>query len=111
MPKTPDRAPGVSDEEGTIYEATQLATSVGEVRYDGSRFSMYDSVGEFDPRAGGAGTDDRRLKVSTDDTTPGFLEEKVVAGPAVSLATLNPAGDEKLEVTVGYRRSFLLMGA
>lgn len=53
MPLTPDRKPGAADEEATLYEATSLSTLQGEVRYDGSRFSMFDSVGEFDPRSGG----------------------------------------------------------
>ena len=56
---TPDRRPGVADEEGPIYtDEGILATEVGEVRYKGSpdnRFSMFDGAGEFDPNAAGAG--------------------------------------------------------
>ena len=52
MPRTPDRVPGTSDEEATIYESTSTSTVEGEVRYEGTRFSMYDSIGEFDPRSG-----------------------------------------------------------
>lgn len=59
MPKTPDRDPGVSDEEGTVYsDEGTLSTQVGEVRYKGApdnRFSLYDGSGEYDPRAGGGG--------------------------------------------------------
>jgi len=50
MPRTPDRAPGPSDEEATIYESTTAATQPGEVRFDGSRFSFRDTVAAFDPR-------------------------------------------------------------
>ena len=53
MGTTPDRRPGVADEEGTNYESTSVATAPGQVRYDGSRFSLYDATGEYDPRAGG----------------------------------------------------------
>lgn len=53
MPRTPDRTPGVSDEEGVVLESSVLSSDQGEMRYDGSRFSFYDSVGEYDPRSGG----------------------------------------------------------
>lgn len=32
---------------------TTLATVPGEIRYEGTRFSMVDDAGEFDPRTGG----------------------------------------------------------
>jgi len=54
MPSTPDRAPGESQEEGTLYsdEGVQAAVE-GEQRYTGGSFSMFDQLGEFDPRVGG----------------------------------------------------------
>lgn len=56
MPRTPDRRAGVADEEGTIYsDEGTLATQVGEVRYTAGRFSLFDALGEYDPRSGGAG--------------------------------------------------------
>ena len=60
MGLTPDRAHGVSDEEGTVYsDEGVLATAVGEVRYKGTpdnRFSMFDAGGEFNPNsAAGSG--------------------------------------------------------
>jgi hypothetical protein len=53
-------------------------------------------------RLGGAGgTDDKRVKVSTDDSAPGFLEEKVVAGSnKVVVDVLNPGTIEQLTVDV-----------
>ncbi len=69
------------------------------------------TYGTVDLLASAAGGDDKKVKVSSGDTTPGFLEAKVVAGNAIDTETLNPAGDEKLEISVGLRRSFLLMGA
>jgi hypothetical protein len=51
---TPDRAPGESYEEGTIYsDESVFATQEGEQRYTSNRFSMYDGLGEFNPRFGG----------------------------------------------------------
>lgn len=42
---------------------------------------------------------DGQLKASAADTTPGTLADKLVAGTGVSLALLNPGGDEKVEVS------------
>jgi hypothetical protein len=55
MPRTPDRTPGVEDQEGTNYERTSVAAAPGQVRFDDAagRFSMHDDAGEFDPRTGG----------------------------------------------------------
>ncbi len=62
MPKTPDRTPGVSKEEGTRYtDEGTLSTQEGEVRYTGGRFSLFDALGEYDPRSGGAGDDPNSL--------------------------------------------------
>ena len=53
MALTPDRKPGVGDQEGLDFEvASTLATAAGEVRYNSGRFSFYDSLGEYDPRSG-----------------------------------------------------------
>ena len=72
MPKTPDRRPGVEDQEGTIYESTVAATVAGEVRYDGTSFSLRDATGVFDPRTGGAPADPFLPRVlSADLTVPG----------------------------------------
>ncbi len=52
MGRTPDRRPGPSfEEESILFDGTIAATVAGEVRYDGSAFSMFDVLGEFDPRS------------------------------------------------------------
>ncbi len=109
MPKTPDRKAGVSDEEGTDYEATGVATAEGQVRYTGTRFSLYDDVGEYDPR-GGAGSNDEKVKVTSNDTTADFLQAKLVAGGGVDVTEQNDGGNETLEVRARWSRHFLLMG-
>jgi len=44
---------------------------------------------------------DIKVAVSSDDTTAGYLEDKVTAGSTkVSLTTLNPGGDEDLEIDI-----------
>ena len=42
---------------------------------------------------------DESVKVSSNDTTASFLEDKVVAGSNVSLATLNDGANEQLEIS------------
>jgi hypothetical protein len=50
---------------------------------------------------GSGGVDDKRVKVSTDDTGSGFLEEKVVVGSnKLTVQTLNPGAIEQLELDV-----------
>lgn len=53
MGRTPDAHDGPSFEEGTYYESTGVASTPGEVRYTGTRFSLVDDTGEYDPRTGG----------------------------------------------------------
>lgn len=47
-----------------------------------------------------AGTTDELVKCSSNDTTAAFLEDKLVAGTGISLATLNDGGDEDLQVSL-----------
>lgn len=50
---------------------------------------------------GSGGTDDKRVKVSTDDTNAAFLEEKIVVGSnKLTKQTLNPGTLEELELDV-----------
>lgn len=42
--------------------------------------------------------------VSVDDTTPGFLDAKIVAGTDIALVVLNPGGNEQLEVSSGFSK-------
>lgn len=45
-----------------------------------------------------AGTNNGQLKVSSDDTTYGYLEDKLVAGTGVTLTVLNDGGNELLQI-------------
>ena len=42
---------------------------------------------------------DGKAKVSTNDTTPNFLENKIVAGSNITVATLNDGGNETVQIT------------
>lgn len=56
MPRTPDRAPGVlqEDEELQLGSNPGAPSQAGAVRYDGTlgAFQMRDATGTFDPRSG-----------------------------------------------------------
>lgn len=43
-----------------------------------------------------ASTDDKKVKVSADDSTPNFLESKIAAGSNVTLTVLNPGAAEQI---------------
>lgn len=47
----------------------------------------------------GAGGDTYKSKVSSNDTTENYLENKIVAGSNVSISVLNEGGNEQLQVT------------
>lgn len=46
-----------------------------------------------------SGSSDHKVKVDVADTTPGFLDDKLVAGAGVTLTILNPGADEQIQVT------------
>lgn len=49
---------------------------------------------------GGGPSTDELVGVSANDTTPGYLDAKIVAGDNVTLNELNDGGDEDLEIAV-----------
>ncbi len=60
---------------------------------------------------------DPKVRVSSDDTSPGYLEDKIVAGTGVSITVNNPGAVETLTIAATGGSSapdihpFLLMGA
>lgn len=54
---TPDRKAGIREEEGIQFEDTQDTVAPGEMRYHDGVFKLRDSLGEYDPRAGGGITE------------------------------------------------------
>lgn len=54
--------------------------------------------GTVDLLASAAGGDDKRVKVSTGDTTPGFLDTKIAQGPNILLSILNDDANEALQI-------------
>jgi hypothetical protein len=94
MSRTPDRRPGESDEEGVVFEDVGAdPVVIGGVRFNAGNFRMMDQVGVFNPR----GTDEK-AKVSANDTTAGYLNGKLVAGPNIILTELNNGSNESLQI-------------
>ena len=48
---------------------------------------------------GGGSTDTKQAKVSSNDTTEGYLEDKIVAGTNVTVSVLNEGGNETFRIT------------
>lgn len=103
MPTPDDIAGGVTDAGKLILRDEALSLDApGEARYNegtGS-FEMRDNAGTFNPRTGGASFDEK-VKVSLDDTTSAFLEEKLTAGSGITLTVQNDGGNELLEIAAG----------
>lgn len=72
-------------------------TSDGQIRIEpGGNLIFTDSGGEM--IANGASSDIKDVKVTSNDTTPGFLLDKIVAGVGIQITELNDAGNETLEI-------------
>jgi hypothetical protein len=67
LPQTPDEFPGEAIQESLLLEdeGLGLAVTPGQMRYSGGRFTMFDSVGEFDPRTGGGITEPQHEALDT----------------------------------------------
>lgn len=52
------------------------------------------------------GVDPAKVKVSSADTTADFLENKLVAGPGITLTKINPGTDEDLEIESAFENIY-----
>lgn len=103
MPRTPDRQPGESLEEGILFEATALATQAGEVRYNGTRFSFRDATGEFDPRTGGSGITEANFFLDADPpTAPNNTYDITRSGGQVTQERWRRTSDSSNLKTIDY---------
>lgn len=71
---------------------------------NGMLFAWYDPVSAMTRVVqGGAGSsgDDEKVKVSSDDTTAGYLNGKLVAGTNITFTENNPGGNETLTIAAG----------
>jgi len=98
MARTPDRMPGPSDEEGTYYEPTVSTTVAGEQRYNGTRFSLFDSIGEYDPRGAQNGTNigTTGLGLFIQRLASGILEFRKIITAGTLTQQILPGGELEL---------------
>ncbi len=76
--------PTTSLDEGDLaYNTTANALKY----YDGSAWNAITS------------NTDVKVSVTASDTTPGYLGTKIAAGTGISLSTLNPSGNEQIQIT------------
>lgn len=80
-------------------------TDVDESSYTGFEgYSVVVNTGEdgleFVNVSGGGGTDTKKVMVSSDDTTEGYLEDKLYGGNFVTITTITPGGNEQSRIAV-----------
>jgi hypothetical protein len=92
---------------GTFFPTVELEV-IGKTKTDAFRMptgasSDYvftsDADGNAEWKPAGASTD-VRVKVSASDTTAGYLEDKLIVGPGITLTKNNVGGNENLEVSI-----------
>jgi hypothetical protein len=87
------------DQQSRVVVANYMRIFLRGHDFNPAAFNPTASVGAINDVSGGAMVDEK-VKVSGDDTTTGFLEQKVVAGSGIAIATLDPGADEDLEISV-----------
>jgi hypothetical protein len=104
--------PGAVGAQDTVFEAVSAAEIDPNFRvygyvdasyninwFNGSVLLYGDDTRQIFSFVAGSGTDDRRAKVSSDDSTPGFLSDKIVQGTNVTITVQNPGANETLLIT------------
>jgi hypothetical protein len=95
------------DASGPGYADGKVLLKIGDVwteQAEDAIFEVWAPTAGGGTGGGGGAVTDELTKVSADDMTAGYLEDKVAAGTGISISTLNPAGDEDLQIahaTVG----------
>jgi hypothetical protein len=91
------------DELAAPTDVTTLDVSISahgltpKLPNDSSKY--LNGIGAYTVPAGGGGSDGYNVKVTSSDTTPDFLQSKIVAGSNVTLAILNPGANEQLRIS------------
>jgi hypothetical protein len=90
---------GGSGSASAIDDLSDVDTST-TAPSDGDVLTWNDTDGVWEPQAGGSGSGtDESVKVSSNDTTAGYLATKLVAGTNVTLTPNNDGGDETLTIS------------
>jgi hypothetical protein len=81
---------------GEYYHTTQTIHDGLTASTNPSSANPFATIADIAASSG----DTQQVKVSGNDTTPGFLEEKLTGGTNVTLTTLNDGGNELLQISV-----------
>jgi hypothetical protein len=78
-----------------------VASGVTVLNFEGSVSTLDEGAGKVTVTVTGSGgpATDEKAKVSANDTTAGYLEDKIVAGNNITITTLNDGSNETLEIT------------
>jgi hypothetical protein len=90
-----------SDITDLEHDAVELRTRTisTDAPSDGDAYRWRAGVSEWVPSGvAGGGTDTKQVKVSSNDTAEGYLEDKVVAGTNVTVTVLNEGSNETLSI-------------
>lgn len=70
-----------------------------EIRYPEPNDNVFKTVSNVRADSDSSPGESGRVSVSSDDSTLGFLDGKLVAGSGITLSVLNDGGDESLEIS------------
>ena len=91
----------VIQNSGVTIDGSNNLNTPGNITLDGTvdgRDVNADGT-KLDGIESGAEVDDKDIKVSSNDSTPGFLATKLIAGTNVTLNELNDGGNETLQIS------------
>lgn len=86
---------GIED-AGAVFTATTVEAALDEL--EGRLTTTETNIGTNDTDISNLQSTDTKVRVSADDTTPNYLENKIIAGTGIVINTLNPAGNEQIEI-------------
>jgi hypothetical protein len=97
MPNFYGRIPSKKNRDKRLLELIKGIKDQGDAnsKFGGSNIAYGQGAASGD----GGNSNDELVKVSSTDTTHGYLSDKLVAGRNVVLTTLSPAGDEQYEIS------------
>lgn len=85
---------------GATSGADRVGVNSTPSNYSAASQTVQDHLEGIDTALGAVTSDTKEIKVSSNDTTPGFLEDKIVAGAGLSQTTLNDGANEDLSLSV-----------
>jgi hypothetical protein len=94
-----DGCPDILDSKCIVYKGDDLTCTLIE-----ANDTIEDAIVKLDTAICGItnDSDDKMVRISSADTTSGYLEDKIIAGDYITVDKLNTGLNESLEVNVDY---------